>query len=115
MGGEYHLGGAVPTMPMSPRLRRSLLASAGAFAGFTIAWIAVCLGNTGDAFPQGPAQGMLPLLLVGPGLGALAGSRASSRLAVATLLALMALSLSFWALVPDGWWAVGAPPMPGAK
>ena len=100
---------------MSPRLRRSLLASAGAFAGFTLAWISVCLGNTGDAFPQGPARMMLPLLLVGPGLGALAGSRANSRLAVVTVLALTAVSLSFWALVPDGWWAVGAPPMPGAK
>lgn len=100
---------------MSPRIRRLLLASAGAFAGFTLAWIVICLGNSGDAFPQGPARVMLPLLLVGPSLGALAGSRASSRLAVVTLLALAVLAASFWALVPNGWWAVGAPPMPGAK
>ncbi|MDC0721798.1 hypothetical protein [Nannocystis bainbridge] len=100
---------------MSPRLRRSLLAAAGTFAGFTLAWIAVGLGNSGDAFPQGAARQLLPLLLVGPGLGAFAGLRASSRLAVITLLALTLLSASFWLLVPDGWWAVGAPPMPGPR
>ncbi len=100
---------------MSPRFRRLLIASAGAFAGFTLAWIVVCLGNSGDAFPQGPARVMLPLLLVGPSLGALAGSRARSRLAVGTLLALTVLSASFWALAFDGWWAVGPPPMPGAR
>ena len=45
---------------MSPRLRRSLLAAAGTFAGFTLAWVAVGLGNSGDAFPQGAARQLLP-------------------------------------------------------
>jgi hypothetical protein len=100
---------------MPPRIRALVLAVTGAFAGFTFAWIAVCLGNRGDAFPQGPAQVMLPLLLVGPLLGGLAGKRASSRLAVIVLLALSVLAASFWALAPSGWWAVGAPPMPRAR
>ncbi|WAS91399.1 hypothetical protein [Nannocystis punicea] len=100
---------------MSPRIRRLFLASAGAFAGFTFAWILVGLFNRGDAFPQGPAVTMLPLLLVGPVLGVLAGRRASSQLAVVTILAFSVLAAVFWARAPAGWWASGPPPMPGAK
>jgi hypothetical protein len=100
---------------MSPCIRRPLLASAGAFAGFTFMWIAVCLGNTGDAFPQGPARVMLPLLLVTPVLGAIAGRRANSRLAIAVILTLTVLAASFWLFAPSGWWAVAPPPMPGAN
>lgn len=95
-----------------PWIRRLVLVGVGVFVGFTFAWIAVGLANTGDAFPQGPARTMMPLLLVGPVLGGLGGARVRSRPAVVVLSVFAALAMTFWMLAPANWWASGPPPMP---
>jgi hypothetical protein len=79
----------------------------------TVTWIAIGLSNTGDAFPQGRAAAMMPLLLVLPPLAAWAGWKQASMRLVAVLAILSVLAAAFWIAVPNGWWASGPPPMPG--
>ncbi len=83
-----------------------------AYVGFTASWITLCLLNTGDAFPQGPARVLLPILGVVPILSAWIAIRLAGRTTRTVLIAAALLAAAFWGFVPDGWWAV-EPPVQG--
>ena len=89
---------------------RAATSAAAAFVALTLAWIVVGVANTGDAFPQGPAKTLLPLPFAAPLLGGYFGWRRRSRWALIAIGILAALSLAFWILVRDGWWASELPP-----
>ena len=89
---------------------RATTSAAAAFAALTLAWIVVGIANTGDAFPQGPAKILLPLPFAAPLLGAYFGWRRRSRWSLIAIGILAVLSLAFWTLVRDGWWASELPP-----
>jgi hypothetical protein len=91
---------------------RAATSAAAAFAAFTFAWIVVGIANTGDAFPQGPARILLPLPFAAPLVAAYLGWRGRSRRARILVGILALLSLAFWTLVRDGWWASELPPAP---
>lgn len=91
---------------------RVRLASALLTSGvlFTFTWIFIGLNNSGDAFPQGNARLLLPLIAVLPPIGAWLGYRRASRRWITAGLVLAAPALAFWLLASPSWWAVGPPP-----
>ena len=100
-------------MTEQSRGNRVLFLAAAAFAAFTGAWAVVGLANSGDAFPQGLAVPMLPLLALSPVVVAWRLRRTDSKLGRLLVVAITLLAIAFWLLVPNGWWAV-APPAPPA-
>ncbi|MFZ5896115.1 MAG: hypothetical protein ACOY0T_33975 [Myxococcota bacterium] len=88
---------------------RAFTAAAAAFAAFTGVWLLLGLANNGDAFPQGLAVPLLPLLLIAPALAGYFAWRRETRGLRVALSLLSLLAAVFWLLVPDGWWAVGPP------
>ena len=88
-------------------LTQILFLGAAIFAAFTGAWFVVGLANSGDAFPQGLALPMLPLLALSPAVTAWRLRKTDSTRAKIVAAATASLALLFWILVPDGWWAVG--------
>jgi len=93
-----------PAGAASMRLRRVLTSVGGAFAGFTLCWVAWGKATPGDFFANGNpllAPTLVGALLIGGALGAFAHGRKGAI--VIALLA--AAALLFWVLVPDGWWA----------
>jgi FtsH-binding integral membrane protein len=89
--------------------KRFLFLAAAAFAAFTLAWVVVAFVNNGDAFPQGLAVPMLPLLGLSPVAVAWSLRRNDSKLGRVLVAAATLLAVAFWLLVPNGWWAVGPP------
>jgi hypothetical protein len=81
--------------------------AAGVGAGFTLAWVVLGLTNSGDAFPQGLAKRLLPIVVIVPGVVGWTVHRTQSKPLRAVIIAAAVLSLAFWVFVRDGWWAVG--------
>ena len=84
----------------------SSLVSAG-FGAFTASWVAVGFANTGDAFPQGLAIPLLPLLAIAPPVAVWAAHKFDSAPVRILAWTLALAGLAFWVAVPDGWWAFG--------
>jgi hypothetical protein len=96
-------------MITSSRIEHGLFLAAGAFSAFTFSWIVTCIFNNGDAFPQGAAIPLLPSLLLVP-LGTTWFMRRRGATRNRTVVVILTLAaLTFWLLVPTGWWAVGPP------
>jgi len=86
------------------RVGRGIRGLLGAFAGLTVGWIASALLVPGDFFdPFEPG----PIICLGvAGLfGICAGLRVRRRWPQRLLAIWVGLSVAFWALAPDGWWA----------
>jgi hypothetical protein len=86
------------------RVGRWLRVLPAAFTGLTVGWIVSALLVPGDYFnPFEPR----PIICVGVAglLGACAGFRVRRRWPHVLLAIGVGLSVAFWALAPDGWWA----------
>lgn len=92
---------------------RGVRGALGAFALATPTWIAWGIFTPGDFFANGSPLVTVTLLAAGMG-GTLLGWTAVSRWSRGALLVLAALSLAFWALAPNGWWA-RRPPQPAGS
>ena len=86
---------------------RLLFLAASGFAAFTAAWIVVGVANNGDAFPQGLAVPLLPLLALGPAFTVRQLRRNDSKRRRIFGLIAASAAVAFWVLVPNGWWAIG--------
>jgi hypothetical protein len=76
----------------------------------TLAWLTWAFATPGDSFGNGSSL-LLPSLTTAGVIGGAFGSRLAPRLPRVLLLSAL-VSLAYWALAPEGWWAR---PPPGAS
>lgn len=87
------------------------LAAASAIGGavaFTLCWALWGYLTPGDYFANGSSW-LSPSLLAAAIAGGALGMHSRNRYAAAAWMLLLLASLTFWFLVPDGWWAHGPP------
>ena len=82
----------------------------GIFSGVTLVWVCWAAATPGDFFGNG-SRLLLPSLAAAAVTGGALGRTLASRFPRLLLLAAL-VSVAYWAIVPDGWWAK---PPPGAS
>ena len=86
------------------RVGRWLRVLLSAFAGLTVGWITAALLVPGDYFNPLEPRSIVCVGVAGL-LGTYAGFRVQRRGPHVLLAIGVGLSVAFWALAPDGWWA----------
>ncbi|MBK9516174.1 MAG: hypothetical protein IPO09_02250 [Anaeromyxobacter sp.] len=79
----------------------------GMFSGVTLAWVSWAAATPGDFFGNG-SRLLLPSLAAAAIIGGALGRTLAPRLPRVLVLAAM-VSIAYWAIVPDGWWAKPPP------
>jgi hypothetical protein len=91
----------------SPFFRVSLIVL-GCFVAFTLCWALWGYFTPGDYFANG-SKWLNSSLLGAAVIGGALGGLSRGRFVLSAWALLFVASLAFWFLVPDGWWAHGAP------